>query len=65
MKLEDRLQEITHGRSPDEVIPVLAAYIAGLGVWGDIDPEKLTAFVAGVIRDTYRMNTAPPLKERN
>ena len=65
MSLESQLNEIVSGLSPDEVIPVLAAYLAGLGFYGNIDPEKLSAFVSRIIRDTYKINTAPPLEERN
>jgi len=65
MNLQSQLNEILGGLSPDEVIPILSAYIAGLGVWGNIDPENLTAFVGMIIRDTYQINKAPPLAERN
>jgi hypothetical protein len=65
MTLESQIEEIISGLSPDEVIPVLATYLAGVGFWGNIDPEKLTAFVGRIIRDTYKINTAPPLEERN
>lgn len=65
MSLESELNKIVSGLSPDEVIPVLAAYLAGLGFYGNFDPEKLTLFVGNVIRETYKINTAPSLKERN
>ena len=65
MSFESQLNEILSGLSPDEVIPVLAAYLAGLGVYGNFDPEKLTLFVGNVIRETYKINKAPPLEERN
>jgi hypothetical protein len=65
MSLESQLNEIVSGLSPDEVIPVLTAYIAGMGVYENLDPEKLADFVGSVIRETYKINTAPSLKERN
>jgi hypothetical protein len=65
MKLELKLQKILEGHSTDEVIPVLAAYLGGLGVWTETPPEIFVQFVSRVIKDTYSLNDAPPMKDRN
>ena len=62
---EEELHKISIGKGADEIIPVLAAYIAGLGVWSDLNPEALCSFVSSVIRDTYLMNKTPPMGEMN
>jgi len=65
MKLELKIDEAMQGHPVDEVIPVLAAYLAGLAVWSDIPPEQFIGFIVGVVRDTYKLNIAPPMKDRN
>jgi len=63
--LKNELDKLIFGRGADELIPTFSSYIAGVGILSDIDEESLIKFVSDVIRGTYQINTAPPMKERN
>lgn len=62
--LTQKMDEALAGHGLNEVVPVLAGYLANCGVHGLVPSSVLKGYVNGVIDDVYAAFTAPTDKEK-
>jgi len=61
----DKLNDAMGDQDANDVIPVLTATLAMLGVYTKAEPNMFSNYVLSVIRDAYEKNVTPPKKELN
>lgn len=62
--LTDKLDQALNGHSFNEIVPVLAGYVANCGVHGLVPSSVLKGYVTGVIDDVYAAFSAPTDKDK-
>lgn len=62
--LTDKLDQALNGHTFNEVVPVLAGYIANCGVHGLVPCEVLKNYTGSVIDEVYAAFAAPTDKDK-